>query len=114
MRFVALLSVLMLAACATKPVYVSTSNYMGFSCANLQNELVRIDAHLNKLNGFSLETKGVGVGLSAGRWGVSPHITFGLGSSNKQTKARLLGERDAVLETAKIKQCQVSSNLKSS
>ena len=101
-----LLWVMLIAGCAAQPTYVSTSNYAGFGCTELRNELARVDEHLTKLKGFSLSSTGVGVGVVAGSWGVSPQISVGMGSgSKKQAKSRLLGEREAILKMATTKNC---------
>lgn len=64
-----------------------------------------------------LSASGVGVGVSAGRWGISPNISFGLGKSNN-TKARdaklsrLYGERDAIVQSARIQRCSFANGIK--
>ena len=59
----------------------------------------------------------MGVGVSAGRWGISPNITFGIGkSSNSQARdaklSQLYGERDAVVQSARLKKCAFATGLK--
>ena len=74
-----------------------------------------VDAARNEQS--TLSASGVGVGVSAGRWGISPNISFGVGKSNN-TKARdaklsrLYGERDAIIQSARIQRCSFANGVK--
>ena len=112
-----------LSGCATTsnitPQYVPPSAYQNYDCQALSQEYVRVnryvDAARNEQSTFS--TSGVGVGVSAGRWGISPNISFGVGKS-RDTKARdaklsrLYGERDAIVQTARIQRCSFANGVK--
>ena len=109
-------ALVVLAGCATtsniSPQYIAPSTYQGYDCAGLQQELSRIDSYIEqaKSQQTTLAATGVGVGVSAGSWGISPNITFGIGkSSNSQARdaklSRLFGERDAAIQSARLKKC---------
>lgn len=101
------------------PQYVPPSTYQNYDCQALAQEYNRVnryaEAARNKQS--TLSASGVGVGISAGRWGISPNISFGLGKSNN-TKARdaklsrLYGERDAIVQSARIQRCSFANGIK--
>ena len=116
-------SLLFMSGCAStgnvSPQYVPPSNYQSYNCASLSEEYQRIESYINKEKGTysGVAATGVGVGVSAGRWGISPNINIGLGrSNNSQARdaklSRLYGERDAVVQSARMKQCSFATNLK--
>ena len=98
-------AVLALSACAAKPAYVSSSNYQGFDCAQLAREYRVANQRLSSLpGGFS--ASGIGVGIAAGSWGISPQVSMGVGRSTSKTqKSQLLGEIEAIERSAEYKGC---------
>lgn len=112
-----------LTGCATTgnvtPQYVPPSNYQSYDCQALSQEYVRVNRYVEgtRKQQSTLSTSGVGVGVSAGRWGISPNISFGVGKSN-DTKARdaklsrLYGERDAIIQSARIQRCSFANGIK--
>lgn len=112
-----------LAGCASTgnvtPQYVPPSTYQNYDCQALNQEYTRINRYVADANNqrSTLSTSGVGVGVSAGRWGISPNISFGVGKSN-DTKARdvklsrLYGERDAIVQSARIQRCGFANGIK--
>lgn len=112
-----------LAGCASTgnvtPQYVPPSTYQNYDCQALNQEYTRINRYVADANNqrSTLSTSGVGVGVSAGRWGISPNINFGVGKSN-DTKARdvklsrLYGERDAIVQSARIQRCGFANGIK--
>ena len=121
--FTVAISALLFAGCAStgnvSPQYIPPSNYQGYDCSGLSQEYNRINTYVEqtKKQQSTLAATGVGIGVSAGRWGISPNITFGVGKSSS-TKARdaklsrLYGERDAVVQSARLKQCRFANGLK--
>lgn len=101
------------------PQYVPPSTYQTYDCQALSQEYQRVNRYVTAANNeqSTLSTSGVGVGVSAGRWGISPNISFGLGKSN-DTKARdvklsrLYGERDAIVQSARIQRCSFANGVK--
>ncbi|MGP4972756.1 hypothetical protein ACTXIP_03770 [Psychrobacter alimentarius] len=119
----AIASVFGLSGCASTgnvtPQYVPPSTYQNYDCQALNQEYTRVNRYVADANNerSTLSTSGVGVGVSAGRWGISPNISFGVGKSN-DTKARdvklsrLYGERDAIVQSARIQRCSFASGIK--
>lgn len=116
-------SVALLSSCAStgniSPQYIPPSNYQSYNCSALGQEYNRINTYVKQAQQqqSTLSTTGVGVGVSAGRWGISPNISFGVGKSgNTQARdaklSRLYGERDAVVQSARLKQCDFANGLK--
>jgi hypothetical protein len=108
----------LLSACATtvKPSYVSPTHYQNLNCQQLQGEYNRIQQYID--NGIEPPKStgvGVGVGLgggwgSRGGWGIAPSVSVNLGQSSntKRTElALLLGEQEAIVQTAKFKACPI-------
>ena len=101
------------------PQYVPPSTYQNYNCQTLSQEYNRVNRYVDAARNeqSTLSTSGVGVGVSAGRWGISPNISFGVGKSNN-TKARdaklsrLYGERDAIVQSARIQRCSFVNGVK--
>lgn len=101
------------------PQYIPPSTYQSYDCQALNQEYVRVNSYVNAARNeqSTLASTGVGVGISAGRWGISPNISFGVGQSNN-TKARdaklsrLYGERDAIVQSARIQRCSFANGIK--
>lgn len=101
------------------PQYVPPSTYQSYDCQALNQEYMRVNRYVDaaRKEQSSLSTSGVGVGVSAGRWGISPNISFGVGKSN-DTKgrdaklSRLYGERDAIIQSARIQRCSFANDVK--
>lgn len=119
----ALLGTMVLTGCASTgnvtPQYIPPSTYQNYDCASLSQEYNRINSYINneKSSASGITTTGVGVGVSAGRWGISPNINIGLGKSNNNAArdaklSRLYGESDAVVQSARIKNCAFAAKLK--
>lgn len=116
-------SIFGLAGCATTsnltPQYVPPSTYQNYDCQALSQEYIRVNRYVDATRSeqSTLSTSGVGVGVSAGRWGISPNISFGVGKSN-DTKSRdaklsrLYGERDAIIQSARVKRCGFANGIK--
>lgn len=112
-----------LSGCATSgnltPQYVPPSTYQNYDCQSLSQEYIRVNRYVDaaRKEQSTLSTSGVGVGVSAGRWGISPNISFGVGKSNN-TKgrdarlSRLYGERDAIIQSARIQRCSFANGVK--
>ena len=119
----ATVGVFALSGCASTgnvtPQYVPPSTYQNYDCQALSQEYNRVNRYVeaarNEQSTFA--ASGVGVGISAGRWGISPNISFGVGKSNN-TKARdaklsrLYGERDAIIQSARIQRCSFADGIK--
>jgi hypothetical protein len=101
------------------PQYIPPSTYQSYDCQALNQEYVRVTNYVNATRNeqSTLSSTGVGVGVSAGRWGISPNISFGVGQSSN-TKARdaklsrLYGERDAIIQSARIQRCSFAAGVK--
>ena len=115
--------ILALSGCASTgnvtPQYVPPSTYQNYDCQALGQEYNRVNRYVeaarNEQSTFA--ASGVGVGIAAGRWGISPNISLGVGKSNN-TKARdaklsrLYGERDAIVQSARIQRCSFANSIK--
>mgnify|MGYP000179718238 CR=1 FL=1 len=113
------IALLSLGGCATLPTpqYTSPNTYQQYDCTQLNIEYNRvaqyISASASQHTGFSMS--GIGIGIGVGRGGVYPTVNVGLGSvngGNRNNLAIALGERDAIVQAARIKQCSFVSNLK--
>ncbi|HCN17229.1 MAG: hypothetical protein J7J29_10380 [Psychrobacter sp.] len=101
------------------PQYVPPSTYQNYDCQALSQEYARVNRYVAAARNeqSTLSASGVGVGVSAGRWGISPNISFGVGKSS-DTKARdaklsrLYGERDAIVQSARIQRCSFANGVK--
>lgn len=116
-------SIFGLSGCATSgnltPQYVPPSTYQGYNCQSLTQEFNRVNAYAEGTRNerSSISTSGVGVGISAGRFGISPNISFGLGQSNDNKArdaklSRLYGERDAIVQSARMQRCSFADGIK--
>ena len=112
-----------LSGCATSgnltPQYVPPSTYQSYDCQALAQEYDRVERYVEatQKEQSTLSATGVGVGISAGRWGISPNSSFGLGQStdNKARDAklsRLYGEADAIIQSARIQRCSFANGIK--
>ncbi|MFC6204619.1 MULTISPECIES: hypothetical protein [Psychrobacter] len=112
-----------LSGCATTgnltPQYVPPSTYQSYDCQALTQEYNRVNSYVEATRNerSTLSSSGVGVGISAGRWGISPNISFGVGKSNDTNArdvklSRLYGERDAIIQSARIKRCSFANGIK--
>ncbi|PNK60531.1 hypothetical protein [Psychrobacter sp. FDAARGOS_221] len=124
MTSLALGGLLFMSGCASTgnvtPQYIPPSNYQSYDCSGLSQEYNRLNNYIANEQGKAssgITTTGVGVGISAGRWGISPNINVGLGRSNNNNArdaklSRLYGERDAVIQSAHMKRCAFANDLK--
>ena len=101
------------------PQYIPPSTYQSYDCQSLNQEYVRVNNYVNAARNeqSTLSASGVGVGISAGRWGISPNISFGVGQSNNNKArdaklSRLYGERDAIIQSARIQRCSFANGVK--
>lgn len=101
------------------PQYVPPSTYQSYDCQALSQEYVRVNRYIEGTGKqrSTLSTSGVGVGISAGRWGISPNISFGVGKSgDSKTRdaklSRLYGERDAIIQSARLQRCSFANGIK--
>ena len=108
-----------LTGCMTTPTpeYVSANNYQSYDCFALANEYTRvnqyIDANANQRTG--LQASGIGIGVSGNRHGIYPTVSVGLGSINGGNRHNLtiaMGQRDAMLQAARLKQCPFATGIK--
>ncbi|WP_367105576.1 hypothetical protein [uncultured Psychrobacter sp.] len=115
--------ILGLSGCASTgkvtPQYVPPSTYQNYDCQALSQEYARVERYVNEAQKqqSTLSTSGVGVGVSAGRWGISPNISFGVGKSNNTRSrdarlSRLYGEADAIIQSARVKRCSFANGIK--
>ena len=101
------------------PQYIPPSTYQSYDCQALNQEYIRVNSYVNAARNeqSTLASTGVGVGISAGRWGISPNISFGVGQSNNNKArdaklSRLYGERDAIVQSARIQRCSFANGIK--
>lgn len=101
-----------LAGCSSVPnaQYVPINRYQSYDCAQMGSEFSRlnqyINANLNQRSGFTMS--GVGLGIGIGQGGIYPNISLGVGqvnAGNRQNLAVALGERDALIQSARLRQC---------
>lgn len=118
-RFAALLVLpLLLAGCATTPTpeYIPANTYQGYNCVQLQAEYNRVSQYLTaNQNRSGLTMSGVGIGIGIGRNGVYPNVNIGVGQAggaSRNNVAIALGQRDAIVQSARIKQCVFANGLK--
>lgn len=109
---------LTMAGCATTPTptYVSADKYQAYDCNLLGSEYTRLDQYIATApRTGGLRSTGIGIGLGAGRGGIYPSISIGMGAGNSGNNANIataMGERDAVVQSARLKQCGFAKNLK--
>ena len=103
------------------PQYVAPSTYQSYDCTALTQEYTRLGNYIQQAQSSAsssgITTTGIGIGMSAGRWGISPNINVGLGrnrssQANNAKLSRLQGERDAIVQSARMKNCTFATNLK--
>ena len=101
------------------PQYIPPNTYQSYDCQALNQEYIRVNSYVNAARNeqSTLASTGVGVGISAGRWGISPNISFGVGQSNNNKArdaklSRLYGERDAIIQSARIQRCSFANGIK--
>lgn len=115
--------ILGLSGCASTghiaPQYVPPSTYQNYDCQALSQEYNRVNRYVEaaRQQQSTIAASGVGVGISAGRWGISPNISVGVGKSSNTkardaTLSRLYGERDAIIQSARIQRCSFASGIK--
>lgn len=113
----------LLAGCATTsgiaPQYVSPSKYSNKSCDELSYEINRVSqlAAAKEKEQSGLSASGVGVGITGGRHGIYPTISFGVGKSNssnnnKNALSALYGEHDAMVIAARNQGCAFAQTIK--
>lgn len=107
----------LLSGCASTPTaqYVSPNIYQAYDCNALNSEYQRLQQHLNSnKNPSALTMSGIGVGITGGRHGIYPSISFGVGKANttQNQTSILLGEKDAVIQSARLKKCAFANSLK--
>ena len=116
-------SIVALSGCATTsniaPQYVPPNTYQSYDCNALAQEYQRVERYVEatQKQQSTLSATGVGVGISAGRWGISPNISFGLGQSTDSKArdaklSRLYGEADAIIQSARIQRCSFANGIK--
>lgn len=104
--------------CATlpTPTYVATDKYQSYDCSTLASEYNRIDRYVATApRSGGLSATGIGIGIGAGRGGIYPTISMGVGSAgnaNNSNLALAMGERDAVIQSARIKHCSFANTVK--
>ena len=101
------------------PQYIPPSTYQSYDCQALNQEYIRVNSYVNAARNeqSTVASTGVGAGISAGRWGISPNISFGVGQSNNNKArdaklSRLYGERDAIIQSARIQRCSFANGIK--
>lgn len=109
---------LTLTGCATTPTpaYVPADKYQAYDCNLLTSEYTRLDQYIATAPRSSgIRSTGVGIGIGAGRGGIYPTISMGMGTGsggNTANIATAMGERDAVVQSARLKQCGFATGLK--
>lgn len=107
-----------LVGCATTqttPTYVDPALYAKRDCDTLALEIGRISELAKKSKHNPLTTTGVGFGITGGRGGIYPTISFGVGksnSNNQQQLAELYGKHDAMVIAARHSGCTFAQNIK--
>lgn len=102
------------------PQYVSPDRYAQHTCTTLQQEIARVSelARATENQNVSLSATGLGIGVVGGRHGIYPSISFGVGSGSGQrqaktnTLAKLYGEHDAMVISARNKGCGFVQGMK--
>ncbi|OOR89459.1 hypothetical protein B0181_07230 [Moraxella caviae] len=123
-KLLAVAAVAALTGCATTgniaPQYINPTNYQSYDCAMLQSEVARVtkSAEATQKQQTPLSASGIGIGLTGGRHGIYPSISFGMGTGSSQraaktnTLARLYGEHDAMIIAARQKGCGFAHGVK--
>lgn len=122
--FGALAAAALLTGCASTgniaPQYVNPSNFQAYSCDQLQAEVDRVGALVKQTQKqqVGLSASGIGIGITGGRGGIYPSISFGVGAGNTQRAAKnnalakLYGEHDAMIIAARQKSCAFAAGVK--
>ena len=122
-RFVAALllplaSVLALTGCAStpKPEYIPANTYQGYDCSQLQAEYQRVSQYLSaNQNQSGITMSGIGIGIGIGRGGIYPSVNVGVGQTSGTSRNNIaiaLGQRDAIIQAGRVKQCAFINGLK--
>ncbi|MFW2178231.1 MULTISPECIES: hypothetical protein [unclassified Moraxella] len=104
--------------CATtpSPEYISPNTYQTYDCNALSNEYNRVTQYINaNQHQGGLTMSGVGIGIGIGRGGIYPNISLGVGQANTANRSNLaiaMGQRDAMIQSARLKQCGFAQGLK--
>lgn len=107
-----------LAGCASmpSPQYVSPNTYQSYTCTQLATEYQRVNQYIvANPQKSGLTMSGMGLGIGIGRGGIYPTVSLGVGQVNGGNKANLalaLGERDAIVQSARLKQCGFVTGIK--
>lgn len=115
-------SLLGLSGCASlggvTPTYVSPTLYANYACNDLAKEYNRVHQYLHRTyeQNSSINTTGIGVGISGSHRGIYPTFSVGLGkigvNSRNSSMSQLFGERDAIIQAARIQKCSFADKLK--
>lgn len=116
-------SLALLTGCASTqtiaPQYINPNTYTSYDCATLNQEINRISklADSTEKQQSTLAASGIGIGLTGGRHGIYPTVSFGLGQSTsgsqkRQTLSKLYGEHDAMVLAARQKNCSFANSIK--
>jgi hypothetical protein len=101
-----------LTACATPPdkisaSYVSPLQYQGYTCNQIDQELVRVTNKVSEVTGQQdKEASKDGVAMAVGLIIFWPALFFLIGEDKKVELARLKGEYIALHDIAKLKECK--------
>ncbi|WP_394261100.1 hypothetical protein [Moraxella boevrei] len=112
------LTILAMTGCASTPTpqYISPNTYQNYDCNTLMSEYNRTTQYINANQQKSgLTMSGVGIGIAGGRHGIYPTVSFGVGkanSGNQNNVSIAMGERDAILQSGRMKQCAFSRGVK--
>lgn len=107
-----------ISGCASTPTaqYVSPNTYQSYDCNALSSEYNRLTQYLNaNKNPSALAMSGIGVGITGGRHGIYPTISFGVGKANSTNNSNIglaLGEKDAIVQSARLKHCSFANSVK--
>jgi uncharacterized lipoprotein YajG len=115
----AVLTLLLLAGCATPPdkisaSYVSPMEYADYSCTQIRGELRRVQRQVTQVTGAQQkqannDAVAMGVGLVL-FW---PALFFLAGEDQKEELARLKGEYEALQQAAIQKECAIALDARS-
>lgn len=113
-----IIAMLALTGCATtpNPTYVSADKYQAYDCNLLASEYTRLDQYIATApRSGGIRSTGIGIGIGAGRGGIYPTISMGMGTGtggNTANIATAMGERDAVVQSSRLKHCGFATGLK--
>ncbi|MDO4250445.1 MAG: hypothetical protein Q4C68_02935 [Moraxella sp.] len=123
LKITVLFATLALVGCSAKqsitPQYINPNAYANYDCQTLSQEIKRIEtlATDTEKQQTSLSATGMGIGITGGRHGIYPTISFGVGkntnhANKKHTLSRLYGEHDAMVVAARQKGCAFVQGVK--